>query len=540
MWAIKQGLMVTSFDAQVFSCPMVRRLSRYLSALLPLYGLAQWPDTLNVRHDFGNFNGPDAANSVQLHKTDAYLFVSTVDTGNGEDHSHWIGLTVFDQSGNVSQEISITPPLGYAQLGCTPHHGSCRTLDNGFAVLGGLVDTLPWGIHASLTRLNDQLIPLWTAIFPPDSGQFVPCQVIQTSDSGFALTGYVIGVGPSPGFIIKTDPAGNEEWRSLVGDPTKFHNSKSIVETPDHGFILAGHRRIVGCTNELWLLNVDSAGNNVWESMFPVSGKSLDALTIKPITSGGYAVCGTLDHLPSCGPFDYANYLARFNELGDTLWTLLIDDPSAEMENGWDVLQHPNGDLFVCGTWCETAPPFNTWGMIYRATLAGDSVWRYFYRFSDDSIPLAQGQLKSIILDHDSIGIICGGIAFPPWGGPYLHGQDNWLIRIDTNGCLIPGCNIVTGITGQYVDLGTAVTLIPNPANEQVSVQIALPVHHRLRDQLLLTIVSSDGRKVNDQMLPLLLSQTIVLDVRDLGPGLYYLHLSDGPTWLAGQKLIVE
>ena len=144
-------------------------------------------------------------------------------------------------------------------------------------------------------------------------------------------------------------------------------------------------------------------------------------------------------------------------------------------------------------------------------------------------------------LDWDSVHVLYSGNAY--WHSSVetpTFVQESWVLRIDTNGCLVPGCNLVTGITGQYVDLSAALSLLPNPGNDRTEVNISLPPHHKLSRQLQLTIVSIDGKRIEEHRLPSALDQKFLLDVSLLPTGVYYVHLSDGATWLAGQKFIVK
>ena len=82
-----------------------------------------------------------------------------------------------------------------------------------------------------------------------------------------------------------------------------------------------------------------------------------------------------------------------------------------------------------------------------------------------------------------------------------------------------------------------ALTLFPNPAHGQVSIQLQLPASFH-PTKLLLSIVDSDGRVVRQE--PWLQGDTMVLEVQDLTPGLYTVHVTDGSSWLTGGKLIIE
>lgn len=61
-----------------------------------------------------------------------------------------------------------------------------------------------------------------------------------------------------------------------------------------------------------------------------------------------------------------------------------------------------------------------------------------------------------------------------------------------------------------------------------------------LCDPLLLTILSSDGKRIHEQVLPDRMEHALEIDLLHYTSGLYYVHLSSGSAWLAGVKLMVE
>jgi hypothetical protein len=65
---------------------------------------------------------------------------------------------------------------------------------------------------------------------------------IETSDGGFAIIGrtYQSGSsGPTDIWLIKTDKNGNQLWNKTYGG-ISYENGKSVLETNDGGFVIAG------------------------------------------------------------------------------------------------------------------------------------------------------------------------------------------------------------------------------------------------------------------------------------------------------------
>jgi hypothetical protein len=114
--------------------------------------------------------------------------------------------------------------------------------------------------------------------------------------------------------------------------------------------------------------------------------------------------------------------------------------------------------------------------------------------------------------------------------------QDVWVVKVDSMGCLVPGCNIPLGITTQITNLKGALCVAPNPAHGQCTVQVELPETLRSA-HLRFAVVSAQGRLIREQKVA---HGSNTLDLSGLAPGLYHLHLANSDTWLAGAKLIIE
>ena len=197
----------------------------------------------------------------------------------------------------------------------------------------------------------------------------------------------------------------------------------------------------------------------------------------------------------------------------------------------------PEGDIIACGVSEEIG---GMQGVLLRTTSQGDSLWMFKYFYQDSIISQGRGQFYDVLPTPEG-GFIATGPAYSPLNAPYPPGysQDAWVVRVDGQGCIIPGCNSV-GITEQATNLLDALRIWPNPVARggRVHVELDLPQSIQAHD-LRLTITSSDGRLVHEQSL-LQTANFITFSPSHLTAGLYHIHISNGTTWLTGGKLVVE
>lgn len=133
--------------------------------------------------------------------------------------------------------------------------------------------------------------------------------VKQTSDGGYLLGGYSCSgisgdknetcFGGFDYWVLKLDAMGNIIWQNTIGG-TGVDRLNSVIETNDHGFMLAGSSdseisgdKTDSCKGEtdFWLLKINPSGNIEWQKT--IGGNSYDeATSINQTADGGYITGG--------------------------------------------------------------------------------------------------------------------------------------------------------------------------------------------------------------------------------------------------------
>jgi hypothetical protein len=112
-----------------------------------------------------------------------------------------------------------------------------------------------------------------------------------------------------------------------------------------------------------------------------------------------------------------------------------------------------------------------------------------------------------------------------------------WLMKVDSNGCLTPGCdsfNIISSTEPVAFPSGLALQLYPNPATSEVT--LALPQDLPNHD-LLASLVSPSGQVLRQQSY---IHPSIRFDTTGLPPGMYYVAVHRKGSLLGVEKLVVK
>jgi hypothetical protein len=322
--------------------------------------------------------------------------------------------------------------------------------------------------------------------------------------------------------LIRTDTAGNVLWDQHYGGP-EDQQCYSGQRTLDGGFIMAGFKYFNNTRMNMYVVKVDSAGNQQWDMAY--GSPWIDNVGfIRQLPDSGYILAGA-QRLSETGLRYPAFY--RLDPNGGVIWSRVYDDL---VTGPFYTVPH-----FIAGQGYVAAGSRKVGalsiGRLTKVDLAGDVLWDRTYQTNT--------QIDHYFYDLERTldgGYIMAGTAFDS----LLVSQDAWLVKVDSFGCLVPGCQIFDGLQEQFTDLTNALTIYPNPvtAGPMVQVGIDLPAGFNTTGALSLGLVSSEGRLVHEQLLPTNATRA-ELPTTGLAPGLYFVHLRDGSRWLSGGKVVV-
>nr|MDQ3047823.1 hypothetical protein [Bacteroidota bacterium] len=165
------------------------------------------------------------------------------------------GSTTSFGSGNTDIYIVKTDSLGlpYDDAyfgGINIDRANCirQTADSGFVILGYTNSLGAGGYDIYLIKTDEFLNIQWSKTYGGADWDFGNC-IEQTTDGGYIICGstYSYGAGDQDYFMIKTNASGVGLWSRTFGG-AKQDEAKSVIQTSDGGYAITGFSKSMGDT----------------------------------------------------------------------------------------------------------------------------------------------------------------------------------------------------------------------------------------------------------------------------------------------------
>lgn len=239
----------------------------------------------------------------------------------------------------------------------------------------------------------------------------------QTSDGGFIVAGetYSFGAVNSDEWVFKLDANGSIQWQKAYGG-IGYDMARSIQQTSDGGYIVAGETSSFGGNTEVWILKLDGNGTIQWQNRY--GGSEDDAAhSIQQTSDGGYIVAG---ETTSFGAGGADAFVFKLKSNGSMDWQKSYGGTNDDRARS--IQQTSDGGFIVAGeTNSFAAGGSDIW--VWKLDATGAVVWQKTYgRVNDDAA-------YSVQQASDGGYIIAGKTS--SFGN--LFG-DIWILKVNANG----------------------------------------------------------------------------------------------------------
>lgn len=300
-----------------------------------------------------------------------------------------------------------------------------------------------------------------------DNNADIARSVIQTSDGGFLLAGYnIINTEEGSVVLVKTDASGTLEWSNSL-DIQQQDGAYSVIEHSSGGFVTAGWSTF-DSRSDFYIVKFDSQGNKEWENL--IGGQNSDlAYSLIELSSGDMLVTGPTHS------FGNGSMIVKIDESGTIIPITDFEgnqsdyyyfEDSYDREFAMDIVETSNGDIFTAG--------FKT-----NLGMSDDKLWIYkFEGIQNDSfLDSEKSTVINYTLNDDRAFAICkslsdNGVVI----AGYSNNQNMLVLHLDNNLQTINSLNLGNGILydiQQTADQGYIVAGKHNSSNGSDNVYIA-------------------------------------------------------------------
>jgi len=294
-------------------------------------GNLQWTTTIG---------GPEIEEGVSLIQTSdgGYAIAGVTQSfGAGEDDAYVVKL---DANGNLQWTKTIggkKEDVGFSLI---------QTSDGGYAIAGATTSFGAGGWDAYLVKLDANGNLQWTKTIggkEDDKGY----SLIQTSDGGYAITGYTksFGAGGWDVYVVKLDANGNLQWTKTIGGPGN-EIGFSLIQTSDGGYAITGPTYSFGAGGaDVYVVKLNANGNLQWTTT--IGGKEEDVgISLIQTSDGGYAIAGSTT---SSGVGEADFYVVKLDANGKPQWTKTIGAKNKNLIKS-SIIQTSDGSYVIAGT----------------------------------------------------------------------------------------------------------------------------------------------------------------------------------------------
>ncbi|NNC94985.1 MAG: T9SS type A sorting domain-containing protein, partial [Chitinophagales bacterium] len=390
---------------------------------------------------------------------------------------------------------------------------------------GFLVKTVSGERKMFFNKHNEFGDTVWTIIW--DSSDAGGTGILLTDNDEFILTGG-LGFGGTTAdiFLSKHDSNGNNIWIQTYGG-SEDEIGFGIVQDNLGNLYIGGYTNSFGKGKyDNYLLKTDPVGGKIWDKTYGT--KRSEGGMVPFVFVDDFIFCwGHMDTLGALSQTGDNNYVAKLDLDGNIIWRKFVVDNNSLSTTIWNATFHPKYGIFLCGEYNVASK-----GLAMRFDLDGNLIWQRTY--STRRIPAWDQCYFTDIDVLDNGDIIVLGTA-PSITDTTRLDRDIWVLRLDSMGCLVPGCDTLnTGIQDPAA-LTSTFLIYPNPARKQTKILLERPLTidaevllFNFLGQKVMTVKAYQG------MIDL------PLDLKGLGAGIYVVQIVSNGEVLGKGKVVVD
>ncbi len=290
---------------------------------------------------------------------------------------------------------------------------------------GGFIGTGQHEVNASescdlyVYKVNSCGDPEWFKTYGglmEDGGKSIK----QTADGGYIVAGLTkIINGEYDIWLLKLDALGNVMWNKVIGGAAPDYGL-NVTTTADGGYILTGFMIGLGWGGaDVALIKTDGNGNIQWYKIYGGAGDDWGDY-VTQTSDGGYLVTGYTASYGAGGP---DVYMLKTDANGNLQWTKTYGTPGDDSQPWGNYAANTPDGGYVISSHTNGAGSGNFDFWLFRTDALGNIIWSNAYGGAGVE------SSRHIEATHDGGFIACGYST--SWGA---GAEDAYFVKIDSNG----------------------------------------------------------------------------------------------------------
>ena len=271
-----------------------------------------------------------------------------------------------------------------------------------------------------------------------------------------------------PSYLVKLDHLGQLIWETKLGDGIQIETT-GLMDFSSSGQIIAGGSIInsvdmFGIYRNGKVYKIDASGVIYFTKEIGTPGADTEIEVKVSKNYQSYVVRQNLDTVINEGDYGYVQYIGKTDTNFNFLWRTFLNDEYYKYI--YTLRTFEDGSIVAVGA-AVVDDTYEPHGYIVKLDSNGTVLWERDYA----NAPGGHNYLYDFQKMPDG-GYICSGL-----GGDSIDGGIEsmaWLLRLDSMGCLIPGCDEVS-VYDFIDDVDPSIKLYPNPFAEQATLEINVP-----------------------------------------------------------------
>ncbi len=349
--------------------------------------------------------------------------------------------------------------------------------------------------------------------------------LILCSDSTYLFSGYSHNYDLSTkkydhidAFFVKTDDKGNTIWQRTIGDKSNAETILSGIEVGEKEYLFIGNSSNNSEGFNYLILKLNNYGQQILSKSF---GSGIDETYLR-ITSSGSNQCLIAGAIATKGSGSLSikkTVLTKIDNNGEIIWEKIFIEETNSFEYS-TLLQISDGSIVAIGS--QNRKP-HLCGLT-KFDKEGNIKWHRNFKHQKN---LAQ-YVWDGCLTNDK-GFIISGAAFQD---TTKVGIEGWLLKLDSLGCLVPGC--ATSTSTEEISAAVFFSIFPNPSSDKINIAINKENHEDFRVELL----DIQGRILFNTKI-LAQNSSVEIDVNRFVSGMYFIKIYNSMLQTT-QKIIIN